>query len=83
MRAIMYRRADPSAHSLENRVSKLEYKTLLLAYKPSTFSTEDTELALALNKVAGEGWRLSQIVLPSTIWGRANGMVAILERNKT
>ena len=79
----MHRRADPSAHSPENRVSTFEYKTLLLAYKPSTCSTDDTELALALNKGAGEGWRLSQIVLPSTIWGRANGMVAIFERNKT
>jgi hypothetical protein len=64
-------------------MSKLEYKTLLLPYKPSTFSSDETELAQLLNKEAAEGWRLSQIVLPSTIWGRANGMVAILERART
>ena len=77
------RRADASAHIPENRVSKLEYRTVLLPYKPSIFQTDDAELTSALNKEAGEGWRLSQIVLPSTIWGRANGMIAILERAKT
>jgi hypothetical protein len=34
----------------------------------------------ALNKLGVDGWKLSQIVLPSTVWGRANTMVAILER---
>jgi len=67
----------------ENLVSKLEYKTILLPYKPSVFQSDDTELASALNKEAEQNWRLSQIVLPSTIWGRANGMMAILERTKT
>lgn len=79
---MMHRRADPSAHAPENRVSKLEYKTILLPYKPSVFQSDDAELAQALNKEAEDRWRLSQIVLPSTIWGRANGMVAILERSK-
>jgi len=64
-------------------VSKLEYKTILLPYKPSVFQSDDTELSSMLNKEAEDRWRLSQIVLPSTIWGRANGMMAILERSKT
>jgi hypothetical protein len=72
-----------SAHNPESRVSKIEYKTILLPYKPSIFQSDDTELTTALNKEAAEGWRLVQIALPSTIWGRANGMVAILERAKS
>ena len=32
-----------------------------------------------LNKEGVDRWRLSQIVLPSTMWGRANTMVAILD----
>jgi hypothetical protein len=63
-------------------VSKLEYKTILLPYKPSTFQSDATELTEALNKECEDGWRLSQIVLPSAIWGRSNGMIAILERNR-
>jgi hypothetical protein len=35
-----------------------------------------------LNVEAQQQWRLSQVVLPSTIWGRSNGMVAIFERPK-
>ena len=64
-------------------MTQFEYKTILLPYKPSIFQSDDTELTTALNKEAAEGWRLSQIALPSTIWGRANGMVAILERAKS
>ena len=63
-------------------MSQIEYKTILLPYKPSTFQSDEAEVALALNKEAEQNWRLSQIVLPSTIWGRANGMIAILERSK-
>ncbi len=63
-------------------MSKLEYKTILLPYKPSVFQSDDTELSQALNKEGEDRWRLAQIVLPSTIWGRANGMMAILERSK-
>lgn len=64
-------------------MNKLEYKTILLPYKPSVFQSDETEVSQALNKESEQGWRLSQIVLPSTIWGRSNGMIAILERNKS
>jgi len=63
-------------------VNKLEYKTLILPYKTGIFASDSTEVAEALNKAGDEGWRLSQLVLPSTVWGRANGMIAILERGK-
>ena len=70
-------RIDPRQ---ENRMSKIEYKTILLPYKTGIFQSDSIEVADALNKVGVDGWRLSQIVLPSTMWGRANTMVAILER---
>ncbi len=63
-------------------MNKLEYKTILLPYKPSVFQADDTEMSQALNKEGEQGWRLSQVVLPSTIWGRSNGMIAILQRDK-
>jgi hypothetical protein len=63
-------------------MSNLEYKTVLLPYKTSLFQSDNAELAEGLNVAAAGGWRLSQIVLPSTVWGRANTMIAILERAK-
>jgi hypothetical protein len=72
--------AEASGAKKDIRVDKLEYKTILLPYKPSIFQPDEEEVSAALNKEGAEGWRLSQIVLPSTLWGRANGMLAILER---
>jgi hypothetical protein len=64
-------------------MSQFEYKTLLLPYKPSTFQDDATEVSALLNKETADRWRLSQIVIPSSLWGRSNGMIAILERTKT
>jgi hypothetical protein len=64
-------------------VGTLEYKTILLPYKTGIFQAESDEVAAALNREGAERWRLTQIVLPSTMWGRANTMVAILERTRT
>jgi hypothetical protein len=61
-------------------MSKIEYKTILLPYKTGIFQSDSVELGELLNKEGAERWHLSQIVLPSTMWGRANTMVAILER---
>ena len=63
-------------------MSNLEYKTLLLPYKPSIFQSDNSEIQEALNVVAQERWRLSQIIEPSTLWGRSNTVIAILERAK-
>ena len=63
-------------------MGQIEYKTILLPYKTGIFQSDSVEVAELLNKVGEERWRLSQIVLPSTMWGRANTMVAILERTK-
>lgn len=67
----------------ERHMSKVEYKTILLPYKTGLFQSDNTEIAEGLNKVGEDGWHLSQIVLPSTVWGRANTMIAILERSKS
>ncbi len=61
-------------------MNQLEYKTVLLPYKPSTFQSDSIEVADVLNKEGVDRWRLSQIVLPSAMWGRSNTMIAILER---
>jgi Domain of unknown function (DUF4177) len=61
-------------------MTKIEYKTVLLPYKTGLFQGDSTDLTDTLNKEGAEGWRLSQIVLPSTVWGRANTMIAIMER---
>jgi hypothetical protein len=61
-------------------MSKFEYKTILLPYKTGLFQSDNFEITEGLKAVAADGWRLSQIVLPSTVWGRANTMIAILER---
>jgi hypothetical protein len=61
-------------------MSKIEYKTVLLPYKTGLFQGDSTDLNELLNKEGAEGWLLSQIVLPSTVWGRANTMIAIMQR---
>ena len=63
-------------------MSPIEYKTILLPYKTGIFQSDSVDVAEILNKEGAEGWSLSQIVLPSTVWGRANTMVAILQRAK-
>jgi hypothetical protein len=80
---MMRRRGNSSARDPEFRMNQIEYKTILLPYKTGIFQSDSVEVAEALNKEGAERWRLSQLVLPSTVWGRANTMVAILERNKS
>ena len=63
-------------------MGQIEYKTILLPYKTGIFQSDSVEVGELRNKEGAERWRLSQIVLPSTMWGRANTMVAILERTK-
>jgi len=61
-------------------MNKIEYKTVLLPYKTGLFQGDSDDLSAILNKEGAEGWLLSQIVLPSTVWGRANTMIAIMQR---
>jgi hypothetical protein len=61
-------------------MNKIEFKTVLLPYKTGIFQGDSAELSAILNKEGADGWQLSQIVLPSTMWGRANTMIAIMQR---
>ena len=61
-------------------MKKIEYKTLILPYKTGIFQSDSTAVVEALSRVGEDGCRLSQIVMPAAAWGRANTMVAILER---
>jgi len=63
-------------------MSALEYKTILLPYKPSVFQPDNSDIQEALNLVGQERWKLSQIIEPSSLWGRSNTVIAILERPK-
>jgi hypothetical protein len=63
-------------------MSMIEYKTILLPYKPSVFQNESTDIQELLNVEGQQRWKLSQLMVPSTLWGRANGVIAILERPK-
>lgn len=63
-------------------MGQIEYKTIMLPYKPSVFQGDSVEMTEALNKEGLERWRLSQVILPSTVWGRSNALVAILERTR-
>jgi hypothetical protein len=73
-------RGYSSAQYQEFRMNQIEYKTILLPYKTGIFQSDSIEVADMLNKEGVDRWRLSQIVLPSTMWGRSNTMIAILER---
>jgi hypothetical protein len=75
-------RGPSVARPPEPRMSTIEYKTILLPYKPSIFQSDNSEVQEALNIVGQEGWKLSQTILPSTLWGRSNTVMAILERAK-
>ena len=78
----MRRRESLVARFPERSMSTLEYKTILLPYKTGIFQDDSVEVAALLNREGAERWALSQIVLPSTMWGRANTMVAILSRTR-
>jgi len=82
-RAMMRLRGYSSAQQPEFRMSQIEYKTILLPYKTGVFQSDSVEVAEMLNKEGAERWRLSQIVLPSPVWGRSNTMVAIMERARS
>jgi len=63
-------------------MSRLEYKTILLPYKTGIFQADSVEVTDALNREAGERWQLEQLILPSSLWGRSNTMLAILARSR-
>jgi transcriptional regulator with XRE-family HTH domain len=63
-----------------SRMRKFEYKTVVLPFRMGIFKQGVPDIQTALNKEGQQGWRFTQMVLPSTEWGKSDSMVAILER---
>src|SRR5687768_1303218 len=63
-RATIPGRGRSVARFSESRMSTLEYKVILLPYKPSIFQADSTDIHDALNAAGQEGWKLSQIIEP-------------------
>jgi hypothetical protein len=61
-------------------VTKYEYKTVVLAFKAGLFKQGLPDIEGTLSSEGRDGWRLRQIILPSSSWGSSDSVVAILER---
>ena len=62
---------------------KFEYKTVEMPFKFGVFKQGTPDIESILNAEGDEGWRLHQVVVPaSSISGRSERMVAILERER-
>lgn len=59
-----------------------EYKSIVLPFKLGLFRQGLPDIESALNPEGREGWRLKQLVLPSSGWGTSDSMVAVLERER-
>jgi hypothetical protein len=59
---------------------RYEYKSIVLPFKAGVFRQGLPDIESALNPEGREGWRLKELVLPSSGWGTSDSMVAILER---
>ena len=57
-----------------------EYKSIVLPFKVGVFHQGLPDIEAALNPKGREGWRLKQLILPSSSWGTSDSMVAVLER---
>jgi len=60
-----------------------EYKSIVLPFKVGVFHQGLPDIEAALNPKGREGWRLKQLILPSSGWGTSDSMVAVLERQRT
>jgi hypothetical protein len=61
-------------------VIKYEYKSIVLAFKAGLFKQGLPDIEGTLNTEGKDGWRLRQLILPSSSWGSSDNVVAILER---
>jgi hypothetical protein len=57
-----------------------EYKSIVLPFKMGVFHQGLPDIQAALNPEGRDGWRLKQLILPSSSWGSSDSMVAVLER---
>ena len=61
-------------------MTKYQYKSVVLPFKPGLFKQGLPDIEGTLNAEGRDGWRLRQVVLPSSSWGSSDNVVAILER---
>ena len=61
-------------------MAHFEYKTLSLKYGFGIFEGEDPDLERTLNEEAQHGWRLREVLLPATGWGKTQKFLVVLER---
>jgi len=57
-----------------------EYKSIVLPFKVGVFRQGLPDIEAALNPQGRDGWRMKQLILPSSSWGTSDTMVAVLER---
>jgi hypothetical protein len=65
---------------VKEKVMIYEYKSVVLPFKIGMFRQGLPDIAAGLNEEGREGWRLRQLVLPSSSWGTSDSVVAVLER---
>ena len=59
---------------------RYEYKSIMLPFKVGIFHQGLPDIQAALNLQGRDGWRLKQLILPSSSWGSSDSLVAVLER---
>src|SRR5688572_22611123 len=58
-------------HIPEKKMSKFEYKSLVLPFKFGFFKQGLPDIQTALNKEGLDGWQLKQVIMPSSDWGKS------------
>jgi hypothetical protein len=51
-------------------MTRFEYKTVVLSFKAGLFKQGLPEIQSSLNEEGAAGWRLKQVILPSSQWGK-------------
>jgi transcriptional regulator with XRE-family HTH domain len=64
----------------EKRMTRFEYKTIVLPFRMGIFKNGLPDIQAALNIEGQQGWQFKQMVMPSTDRGTSDSMVVILER---
>lgn len=64
----------------EKRMTRFEYKTIVLPFRMGIFKNGLPDIQTALNIEGQQGWQFKQMVMPSTDRGTSDSMVVILER---
>ncbi len=61
-------------------MKKYEYKSVVIKFDHGWFKKGTSNVDDALNEEAADGWKLSQMIMPTDSTGGTEQMIAILER---